>query len=68
MILQATPSGDCTVKVPDGIEKTYIVKNSTGGTLSLTVKTTSGSGVTFGDNEKTTKILYSDGTNVVDTV
>ncbi len=62
-----TPSGDCVVKVPNGIEKTYIVKNSTGGTLSLTVKTVSGTGVTFGDNEKTTKILYSDGTNVVDT-
>jgi hypothetical protein len=65
--ITGTPSGDCTVNIPDGIEKTYIVKNSTGGTLSLTVKTASGSGVTFGDNEKTTKILYSDGTNIVDT-
>jgi len=65
--ITGTPSADCSVNVPDSIEKVYIVKNSTGGTSTLTIKTASGTGVTFGDNEKTTKILYSDGTNVVDT-
>jgi hypothetical protein len=65
--ITGTPSADATVNVPDGIEKVYIVKNTTGGTSTLTIKTTSGTGVTFADSEKTTKIVYSDGTNVVDT-
>jgi hypothetical protein len=65
--ITGTPSADATVNVPDGIEKVYIVKNTTGGTSTITIKTTSGTGVTFADSEKTTKIVYSDGTNVVDT-
>lgn len=65
--ITGTPSDDCNVNIPDGIEKVYIIKNSTGGTSTLTIKTETGDGVTFGDNEKTTKIVYSDGINIVDT-
>jgi len=62
--ISGTPSADCNVIIPDGIEKTYIVDNSTGGTSTVTIKTATGSGFTFGDNEKTKAIVYSDGTNV----
>ena len=65
--ITGTPSANCNIVIPDGIEKVYVFKNSTGGTSTLTIKTSSGSGVTFAGNEKTTKIVYSDGTNIVDT-
>jgi hypothetical protein len=52
--------------VPDGIEKNYIVKNSTSGAHQVVFKTTSGSGATFGTTDKGTKIVYSDGTNITD--
>jgi hypothetical protein len=55
------------VVIPDGIEKTYIVNNATTGAHSVTFKTSSGSGVTFGATDKSTKILFTDGTNVIDT-
>lgn len=44
------------------VEKTYIVKNSTTGGQSITVKTTSGTGITI-INGGTTSV-YCDGTNV----
>jgi len=52
--------------VPDGIEKTYILKNSTSGAHDVVVKTTSGTGATFDTTDKGYKIVYSDGTDVVD--
>jgi len=52
--------------VPDGIEKTYIVKNSTSGAHTIDFKTSSGTGATFGTADKGNKIVYSDGTNVID--
>ena len=52
--------------IPDSIEKTYIVKNSTSGAHSVGFKTTSGTGATFGTTDKGNKIVYSDGTNVID--
>jgi hypothetical protein len=63
--ITGTPSGACTVTMPDSVEKYYVIKNSTGGTETVTVKTSSGTGVSFATNEKTTKIVYSDGTNIV---
>jgi hypothetical protein len=63
--ITGTPSGACTVTMPDSVEKYYVIKNSTGGTEIVTVKTSSGTGVSFATNEKTTKIVYSDGTNIV---
>jgi hypothetical protein len=52
--------------VPDSIEKTYIVKNSTSGAHQVRFKTASGTGATFGTADKGTKIVYSDGTNITD--
>jgi hypothetical protein len=63
--ITGTPSGACTVTMPDSVEKYYVIKNSTGGTETVIVKTSSGTGVSFATNEKTTKIVYSDGTNIV---
>ena len=54
------------VVIPDGIEKTYTVKNATTGAYAVTFKTTSGTGATWSTTDKGTKLLYSDGTNVVD--
>jgi len=66
--LTGTISGNKNVVIPDGIEKTYIIENATTGAHTVTVKTTSGTGFTFGATEKTTAILYSDGTNVVEVI
>jgi len=65
--LTGTITTSVNVIIPDGIEKTYIVKNSTSGTHDVVVKTVSGTGATFSTTDKGTKLLYSDGTDVVDT-
>ena len=65
--LTGTITGNVNVTIPDSIEKTYIVDNATTGAFTVTFKTTSGTGVTWGTTDKSTKIIYSDGTNVVDT-
>jgi hypothetical protein len=65
--LTGTIAGAINVVVPDGIEKTYIIQNATSGAYTVTVKTSSGSGVTWGATDKGIKMVYSDGTNVVDT-
>jgi len=64
--LTGTISGNSIVTVPDSVEKVYIVTNGTSGAYTVQFKTASGSGITFGVSEKTTKLLYSDGTNIVD--
>jgi hypothetical protein len=65
--LTGTIAGNVNVTIPDSIEKTYVVENATSGAFTVTFKTTSGTGVTWGSTDKSTKIVYSDGTNVVDT-
>ncbi len=65
--LVGTIGGAVNVVVPDSIEKTYIIDNATTGAHTVTVKTSSGSGVTWLAADKGTKVVYSDGTNVVDT-
>jgi len=63
--LTGTLAGTRVVNVPDGIEKTYIVADSTtraGNTL--TIKTVSGSGVAIPEGK--TVLVFADGTNVVD--
>jgi hypothetical protein len=63
--LTGTLAGTRVVNVPDGIEKTYIVKDSTTRAgFTLTIKTVSGTGVTIPEGK--TVIVFSDGTNVVD--
>jgi len=64
--LTGTITGNSIVTVPDSVEKVYIITNGTSGAYTVQFKTASGTGVTFGVSEKTTKLLYSDGTNIVD--
>ena len=63
--LTGTLAANRNVNVPDGIEKTYIVADSTTRAgYTLTIKTVSGTGVTIPAGK--TVLVYSDGTNVVD--
>jgi hypothetical protein len=64
--LTGTIAGAINVVVPDGIEKTYIIKNSTSGAFSVTVKVTGQTGVTFSATDKGAKVLYINGTDVAD--
>ena len=61
-----TITGNQTVTIPDGIEKTYILENGTTGSFTVAFKTVSGTGVTFSTTDKGFKQVFSDGTNVVD--
>ena len=65
--LTGTITGNQVVTVPDSVEKVYIVVNGTSGAFTVQFKTASGSGVTFATSDKSTKLLFSDGTNIVDT-
>ena len=65
--LTGTITGNVNVVIPDSIEKTYIIENATSGAFTVTVKTSSGNGVTWGTTDKGKKMVYSDGTDVVDT-
>ena len=64
--LTGTITGNQIVTVPDSIEKVYIVVNGTSGAHTVQFKTASGTGVTFGTSDKSTKLVFSDGTNIVD--
>jgi len=69
--LSGAITGNQIVTVPDSIENWWIVNNATtdgSDTYTVTVQTVSGSGVTFaaGAAGRVTKLLYTDGTNVVD--
>tara|TARA_R100001460_G_scaffold107707_1_gene156879 strand:- start:768 stop:1715 length:948 start_codon:yes stop_codon:yes gene_type:complete len=66
--LTGTITTNVNVIIPDSIEKTYIVENATSGAFTVTFKTSSGTGFTFGTTEKTHAILYSDGTNIVEVI
>jgi len=64
--LTGTITGNVSVIIPDGIEKTYLVKNGTTGAFTVQIKTTSGTGPTFATTDKGTKLVYSNGTDVID--
>ena len=64
--LTGTITANVNVVVPDNVEKTYIIENATSGAFTVTVKTTSGTGPTFAATDKTIKLVYSDGTNIVE--
>jgi len=66
--LSGTITGNINVTIPDSIEKTYIIQNSTTGSHTVTFKTVSGTGFTFAAAEKTIAILYSDGTNIIEVI
>jgi hypothetical protein len=65
--LTGTITGNIVVTIPDTTEKTYIIENGTVGVFTVEFKTVSGTGVTFATTDKSTKILFADGTNIVDT-
>ena len=65
--LTGTITGNQIVTVPTGIEKTYIVSNGTTGAFTVQFIQAGGTGVTFSTIDKSTRILFADGTNIVDT-
>ena len=65
--LTGTITGNQVVTIPTGIEKTYIVSNGTTGAFTVEFKQAGGTGITFGTTDKSTKILFADATNIVDT-
>ena len=65
--LTGTITGNRTVTVPASVtNKVYTIKNSTSGAFTVTVLVSGQTGVTFSATDKGTKILYIDGTDVVD--
>ena len=60
-------AGNAILTVPDSIENWWIINNAEGGcTYTVTVKTVSGTGVSWAAGVTGTKLLYTDGTNVID--
>jgi len=60
-------AGNAIVTVPDSIENWWLVNNAEGGsTYTVTVKTVSGTGISWAAGVTGTKLLYTDGTNVLD--
>jgi len=64
--LTGTITGNITVSIPDGIEKTYYIYNNTTGAFTVQFKTVTGTGPTFTATDKGYKIVYSDGTDVIE--
>ena len=60
-----TITGNQIVTIPDGIEKTYTFINGTSGDFTVQIKTVSGTGTTFAATDKTIKLVYSNGTDIV---
>jgi hypothetical protein len=60
-----TITGNRVVTIPDGIEKTYTVINATTGAFTVEFKPVSGSGTTFAASDKGIKLVYSDGTDII---
>jgi len=61
-----TITGNQIVTIPDSIEKVYIVNNNTTGAFTVQFKTVSGTGPTFSATDKGIKIVYSDGTDIIE--
>ena len=59
-------TGNQTVQLAAGIEKTYILQNATTGSFTVAVEQTGGTGVTFSATDKGFKQVFADGTNIVD--
>jgi len=64
--LTGTITGNQIVTVPDGIEKSYIVYNNTTGAFTVQFKTVTGTGPTFTATDKGYKILYTNGTDIIE--
>ena len=60
-------AGNGTLTVPDSTPNWWLINNAeAGGSYTVTVKTVSGTGITWAAGVTGTKLLYSDGTNVLD--
>ena len=60
-------AGNATVTVPDAALNWWLVNNAEGGsTYTVTFKTVTGTGVTWAAGVTGTKLLYNDGTNILD--
>lgn len=59
-------TGTGTVLIPDNITKMYIVRNATTGGFAVTVKMSTGTGVSVPNGQTT--IVFSDGTNVIEAI
>jgi hypothetical protein len=57
-------SGNAVVEVPSN-EKIWIIDNQSTNAYTVTVRVNGQSGVTWGTSDKGTKILYANGTDVV---
>ena len=64
--LTGTITGNQVVTITSGIEKTYTLSNGTTGAFTVQVKTASGTGTTFSTTDKGIKLVYSNGTNIVE--
>ena len=64
--LTGSISGNQIVTIPNSIEKNYVIVNSTVGNHTVQFKTLSGTGPTFSGTDKGIKIVYSNGTNIID--
>ena len=61
-----TITANCTIFVASGIEKTYTLENATSGAFTLALNQVGGASVIFGAADKTTKLVYLNGTDAVD--
>ena len=61
-----TITANCTVFVASGIEKTYILENGTTGNFTVALNQVGGSSAIFAGTDKSNKLVYLTGTNVVD--
>ena len=62
-----TITANCTIFVESGIEKTYLIKNSTSGAFTIALNQVGGSSVIWAAIDKSLKNIYLDGTNATDT-
>jgi len=64
--LSGVITGNQIVTIPNNIQKTYIIENGTTGVFTVQFKTVSGTGPTFSTTDKGIKIVYSNGTDIID--
>jgi hypothetical protein len=62
-----TITANCTIFVESGIEKTYLIKNSTSGAFTIALNQVGGSSVIWDAADKSLKNIYLNGTNATDT-
>jgi len=59
-------TANCTVFIASGIEKTYILENGTTGNFTVALNQVGGASSIFAGTDKSSKLVYLNGTDVVD--